>query len=202
MSASTAKRRPTAMSRAGWKGPSKMRCLRAGNSCGTAVPSRWAPSPSLRRCLCARSGRVHPGTGQCGPFRLCRELRRLPSRQSRRRRRCAALGGNGFMTSFRRQHDQGPLQLHRQLHARGRARQPERRPVYQYHRLSALGQWRQARHRAFSKNTDVKVSSIADGKVVAEAIEARAHGQDGGDGGGAPRSSRRRSAMAWTSPAR
>jgi hypothetical protein len=42
----------------------------------------------------------------------------------------------------------------------------------------------------FSKDTDVKVSSIADGKVLAERSRPRA-GQDGG-GGGARRAPRRR----------
>ena len=54
---------------------------------------------------------------------------------------------------------------------------------------------------AFSKSTDVKVSSIADGKVVADAIKAAPMGKmDAMEA--APRSSRPRSAMAWMSPAR
>ncbi len=105
-----------------------------------------------------------------------------------------ALGGNGFITSFG---GKSTKDLYSFIVASMPAGAPGSLSEDQYTNITAYLLWANGAKpgtATFSKNTDVKVSSIADGKVVDEAIKPAPHGQDGCDGGATPRSSRRRSA--------
>ena len=58
-----------------------------------------------------------------------------------------ALGGNGFMTSFGGKSTKDLYNFIATSMPAGAPGSLTRRPVHQYHRLSAVGQWRQAGHR-------------------------------------------------------
>jgi alcohol dehydrogenase (cytochrome c) len=83
-----------------------------------------------------------------------------------------ALGGNGFMTSFG---NRSTKALYEFIAASMPAGAPGSLSEEEYTNITAYLLWANGAKpgaTAFSKNTDVKVSSIADGKVIAEAIAA------------------------------
>ena len=88
-----------------------------------------------------------------------------------------ALGGNGFMTSFG---NKSTKDLYNFIVNSMPAGAPGSLSEDQYTNITAYLLWANGAKpgtASFSKNTDVKVSSIADGKVIAEAIAAPAMGK-------------------------
>ena len=88
-----------------------------------------------------------------------------------------ALGGNGFMTSFG---NKSTKDLYNFIAASMPAGAPGSLSEDQYTNITAYLLWANGAKpgtTAFTKNTDIKVSSVADGKVVADAIAAPSMGK-------------------------
>src|ERR1700742_3510790 len=177
MSASTAKRPPTAMCRAGWKGPGRMNRsskLLAGAAMAATLGAAafFAPHASAQgegvftqeqanaghsayTLSCAGCHRANLAGGGDAP----------------------GLTGNGFVTSFG---GKSTKDLYNFIASSMPAGAPGSLSEDQYTNITAYLLWANGAKpgtATFSKTTDVKVSSIADGRVVADAIKAAPMGK-------------------------
>src|SRR5215469_4339251 len=178
MSASTAKKLPTAMSKAGWKEQSKMKCstrFLAGTAVLLALGAAtiFAPRASAQG-QSATSGVFTQEQANAGHSAYALSCAGCHRANLAGGGDAPALGGNGFMTSFG---NKSTKDLYNFIASSMPAGAPGSLSEDQYTNITAYLLWANGAKpgtASFSKNTDVKVSSIADGKVIAEAIAAPA----------------------------